>query len=75
VANWCNSIGVTGIVLKYRVPRRTDNPHLEERIELHEWISVGSAVVAVLALSIETPLPILQECIRRCQEINAPNWR
>src|SRR6516225_7452083 len=26
VAKWCNSIGVTGIVLKYRVPRRTDNP-------------------------------------------------
>jgi acetyl esterase/lipase len=26
VARWCNSIGVTGIVLKYRVPRRKDNP-------------------------------------------------
>jgi gluconolactonase len=26
VAQWCNTIGVTGIVLKYRVPRRADNP-------------------------------------------------
>lgn len=26
VARWLNSIGVTGIILKYRVPRRTDNP-------------------------------------------------
>ncbi len=26
VANWLNSIGVTGIVLKYRVPRRPDAP-------------------------------------------------
>jgi gluconolactonase len=26
VAQWCNTIGVTGIVLKYRVPRRPDHP-------------------------------------------------
>lgn len=26
VAEWLNSIGVTGIVLKYRVPRRSDRP-------------------------------------------------
>jgi len=26
VAKWCNSIGVTGVVLKYRVPRQKDNP-------------------------------------------------
>src|SRR5262249_54892297 len=26
VAGWLNSIGVTGIVLKYRVPRRPDQP-------------------------------------------------
>jgi len=26
VAQWCNTIGVTGIVLKYRMPRRPDNP-------------------------------------------------
>ena len=26
IARWCNSIGVTGVVLKYRVPRRPDNP-------------------------------------------------
>jgi acetyl esterase/lipase len=26
VAKWCTSIGVTGIMLKYRVPRRSDNP-------------------------------------------------
>lgn len=26
VADWLNSIGVTGIVLKYRVPRRPDDP-------------------------------------------------
>ena len=26
VANWLNSIGVTGIILKYRVPRRPDSP-------------------------------------------------
>jgi acetyl esterase/lipase len=26
VAKWCSSIGVTGIVLKYRVPRRPNNP-------------------------------------------------
>jgi acetyl esterase/lipase len=26
IAKWCNSIGVTGIILKYRVPRRKDNP-------------------------------------------------
>src|SRR6202035_3061003 len=26
VAEWLNSIGVTGIVLKYRVPRRPDSP-------------------------------------------------
>ena len=25
IAKWCSSIGVTGIVLKYRVPRRPDN--------------------------------------------------
>jgi acetyl esterase/lipase len=27
VATWLNSLGVTGVLLKYRVPRRTDNPH------------------------------------------------
>ena len=26
VADWLNSIGVTGIILKYRVPRRSDEP-------------------------------------------------
>lgn len=26
VAKWCSSLGVTGIVLKYRVPRRPSNP-------------------------------------------------
>src|SRR5438132_2028695 len=26
VAKWLNAIGVTGIILKYRVPRRSDNP-------------------------------------------------
>jgi acetyl esterase/lipase len=26
VARWLNSLGVTGVVLKYRVPRRPDNP-------------------------------------------------
>src|SRR5437773_2544726 len=26
IANWLNSIGVTGIILKYRVPRRPDEP-------------------------------------------------
>ncbi len=26
VANWLNSIGVTGVILKYRVPRRPDEP-------------------------------------------------
>lgn len=26
VAAWCNSIGITGIILKYRVPRRPDEP-------------------------------------------------
>ncbi len=26
VAKWCSTLGVTGIVLKYRVPRRQDNP-------------------------------------------------
>src|SRR5688572_13023173 len=26
VAHWLNSIGVTGIILKYRVPRRSDEP-------------------------------------------------
>jgi acetyl esterase/lipase len=26
VAKWCTSLGVTGILLKYRVPRRPDNP-------------------------------------------------
>jgi acetyl esterase/lipase len=32
VAAWLNSLGVTGIVLKYRVPRRPDNPkaHLQD---------------------------------------------
>jgi predicted amidohydrolase/acetyl esterase/lipase len=29
VAAWLNSIGVTGIILKYRVPRRPDEPHGE----------------------------------------------
>ena len=29
VAAWCNSIGVTGIILKYRVPRRPDEPQAE----------------------------------------------
>jgi acetyl esterase/lipase len=26
VAKWCSTLGVTGVVLKYRVPRRQDNP-------------------------------------------------
>jgi transporter family protein len=34
---------------------------LEERIELHEWISVGCAVAAVFALSMETALPTPHE--------------
>ena len=29
VAAWLNSIGVTGIILKYRVPRRADEPEAE----------------------------------------------
>src|SRR6185436_645960 len=29
VAAWLNSIGVTGILLKYRVPRRPDEPERE----------------------------------------------
>ncbi|PYJ97686.1 MAG: xylanase [Verrucomicrobia bacterium] len=29
VAEWLNSIGVTGIILKYRVPRRSDEPQGE----------------------------------------------
>jgi acetyl esterase/lipase len=29
VASWLNSIGVTGIILKYRVPRRPDEPEKE----------------------------------------------
>jgi len=29
VAQWLNSIGVTGIILKYRVPRRPDEPQTE----------------------------------------------
>ena len=29
VAAWLNSIGVTGIILKYRVPRRSDEPRTE----------------------------------------------
>ena len=29
VAQWLNSIGVTGIILKYRVPRRSDEPKSE----------------------------------------------
>ncbi len=29
VASWLNSIGVTGILLKYRVPRRPDEPETE----------------------------------------------
>src|SRR3989441_10409247 len=29
VAQWLNSIGVTGIILKYRVPRRPDEPKAE----------------------------------------------
>jgi acetyl esterase/lipase len=29
VAAWLNSIGVTGIILKYRVPRRPDEPNTE----------------------------------------------
>ena len=30
VAAWLNSIGVTGIILKYRVPRRPDEPKKDE---------------------------------------------
>jgi acetyl esterase/lipase len=26
IAKWCASLGVTGVILKYRVPRRPDNP-------------------------------------------------
>src|SRR2546428_14029035 len=29
VATWLNSLGVTGIILKYRVPRRPDEPEAE----------------------------------------------
>jgi peptidylprolyl isomerase len=29
VAHWLNSVGVTGIILKYRVPRRPDEPRTE----------------------------------------------
>jgi acetyl esterase/lipase len=29
VASWLNSIGVTGVILKYRVPRRPDEPKAE----------------------------------------------
>src|SRR4029453_14559854 len=29
VAAWLNSIGITGIILKYRVPRRPDEPRGE----------------------------------------------
>jgi acetyl esterase/lipase len=27
VARWCTGLGVTGVILKYRVPRRADNPY------------------------------------------------
>ena len=33
VATWLNSIGVTGAVLKYRVPRRKDTPRDEQPIQ------------------------------------------
>jgi len=29
VASWANSLGITGIILKYRVPRRSDEPEAE----------------------------------------------
>ena len=32
-AEWLNSIGVTGVVLKYRVPRRPDNPKGEPPVQ------------------------------------------
>jgi hypothetical protein len=32
VAAWLNSIGVTGIILKYRVPRRPDEPKASRRV-------------------------------------------
>ena len=33
VAHWLNSIGVTGILLKYRVPRRADRPMYEAPLQ------------------------------------------
>lgn len=33
VAEWLNSIGITGIVLKYRVPRRNENPRWKAAVQ------------------------------------------
>ncbi len=41
VATWLNSIGVTGIVLKYRVPRRKDQPaHLAPLMDAQRAMSL-----------------------------------
>jgi acetyl esterase/lipase len=41
VASWLNSIGVTGIVLKYRVPRRKDQPpHLAPLMDAQRAMSI-----------------------------------
>ena len=58
VAAWLNSLGITGVLLKYRVPRRPDNPNaaLQDaqralsivRSKAKEWSSIptGSACSA-----------------------------
>lgn len=44
VADWLNSIGVTGIVLKYRVPRRQDRPkHLAPLQDAQRAMSLARA--------------------------------
>jgi acetyl esterase/lipase len=41
VASWLNSIGVTGIVLKYRVPRRKDQPaHVAPLMDAQRAMSI-----------------------------------
>jgi acetyl esterase/lipase len=64
VASWLNSIGITGIILKYRVPRRPDEPEKEParrplqdaqramsliRSKAHEWAITNIGIVGFSA--------------------------
>ena len=68
VCQWLNSIGVTGVLLKYRVPKRADRPRFEPPLR-------GASIPRALASSASPPAGIsLPPRARTTKRAPTPPW-